>query len=316
MWTLNYLDSDISSNERGLLARMSHKTTKGSGRDGRESRSTSTNTRNSEDANTKSMDALAKAVSAIQVSIDSFREESRASIASLHTTLNALGQRITSVEEGLNGLDKRLDSVELAQASLAKVNRELKEKLSYLENYTRRQNIRIMGIKENIEGMKPTEFIANLLMELFGEDNFQISLPVDRAHRSLAPKPAEGDKPRPFIVKLHHFQTKERILRLAREKGSLTYKGSRIHIFPDLSPDIDKRRAAFSDCKQLLHALHVKFGMYYPATLQFSHEKKRMKFTDPTEALAYINNHIAGRSPPHSTEDNEDDESIQNNNVR
>lgn len=174
---------------------MSHKTTKGSGRDGRESRSTSTNTRNSEDANTKSMDALAKAVSAIQVSIDSFREESRASIASLHTTLNALGQRITSVEEGLNGLDKRLDSVELAQASLAKVNRELKEKLSYLENYTRRQNIRIMGIKENTEGMKPTEFIANLLMELFGEDNFQISLPVDRAHRSLAPKPAEGDKP-------------------------------------------------------------------------------------------------------------------------
>lgn len=286
---------------------MSHKTPK----DSRESRSTSRNTTNSEDANSKTMDALAKAVGVIQASINSFREENRASIASLHTTLNALGQRITSVEEGLNELDKRLDGVELSQTSLAKENCELREKVSYLENYTRRQNIRIVGIKENIEGTKPTEFIANLLVELFGEDNFQMSLPVDRAHRSLAPKPRDGDKPRPFIVKLHHFQTKERILRLAREKGALTYNGSRIHIFPDFSPDINKRRAAFSDCKQMLHAAHIKFGMYFPATLQFIHDKKRMKFTDPVEALAYINNHIAGQSPSRSTpdEDNQGDES-------
>lgn len=111
------------------------------------------------------------------------------------------------------------------------------------------------------------EFIANLLMELFGEDSFQIPLPVDRAHRSLAPKAAEGNKPRPFTVKLHHFQTKEQILHLAPEKASLTYKGSRIHIFPDFSSDINKHRVAFSDCKQLLHASLVKFGMYYSATL-------------------------------------------------
>ena len=95
---------------------MSHKTPK----DSRESRSTSRNTTNSEDANSKTMDALAKAVGVIQASINSFREENRASIASLHTTLNALGQRITSVEEGLNELDKRLDGVELSQTSLAK----------------------------------------------------------------------------------------------------------------------------------------------------------------------------------------------------
>ena len=82
---------------------MSHKTPK----DSRESRSTSRNTTNSEDANSKTMDALAKAVGVIEASINSFREENRASIASLHTTLNALGQRITSVEEGPNELDKR-----------------------------------------------------------------------------------------------------------------------------------------------------------------------------------------------------------------
>uniref|UniRef100_A0A3Q2PUB8 L1 transposable element RRM domain-containing protein n=1 Tax=Fundulus heteroclitus TaxID=8078 RepID=A0A3Q2PUB8_FUNHE len=209
--------------------------------------------------------------------------------ASLNTTLNAFGQRIASVEDGLNDLDKRLNCVELSQASLAKENRELRDKVTYLENYTRRQNIRIVGIPENTEGAKPTEFIAKLLLELFGEDNFQTPPSVDRAHRSSAPKPGEGNRPRPLIVKLHHFQTKERILRLAREKGKLTYNGTRIHIFPDFRPDINKRRAAFSESKQLLHAAQIKFAMYYPATLQFSHDKNSQLYqVENTNSLTYL----------------------------
>lgn len=153
-----------------------------------------------------------------------------------------------------------------------------------------------MGIKENVEGPKPTEFITKLLLELLGEDNFQLQLRLDRAHRSLAPKPGEGDRQRPFIVKLHHFQTKEQILRLARERGTLTYNGSRVHIFPDFSPDVNKRRAAFSESKQMLHKAKIKFAMYYPATLQFIHNNKNMRFTDPREALAFIGNNIAESS--------------------
>ncbi|MEQ2173760.1 hypothetical protein GOODEAATRI_000764 [Goodea atripinnis] len=120
----------------------------------------------------------------MQTSMDSLREESRASAASLHTSLTEVAQRITSMEEGLNGQDNRLDSMEHIQATLTKENRDLKEKVSHLENYMRRRNIRIMGIKENMEGRKPTEFITNLLVKLFGEDVFQTPLPVARAHGS------------------------------------------------------------------------------------------------------------------------------------
>lgn len=65
----------------------------------REGRSTTRNTANSTansetEANSKSMDTLTKAVSAIQASIDSFREENRTSIASLQTTLNAFGHHV------------------------------------------------------------------------------------------------------------------------------------------------------------------------------------------------------------------------------
>lgn len=255
------------------------------------------------------MQALAKAVTAVQTSIDSFREENRASIASLQETLNGYGQRITDMEDGMNELDKRLDRVETTQTLLSQENNALKEKVAYLENYTRRQNIRIVGIPENVEGPRPSEFVTKLLMDALGEDSFENPPSVDRAHRTLAPKPVDGvNKPRPLIIKLHHFQTKELILRLARQKGPLSYNGTKFHIFPDYSPDVNKRRAAFAETKKQLHAAKIQFGLYYPATLQFTHNGKRMRFTDPTMALTYVNKIVAaedGQSVSHATVEDE-----------
>ena len=245
------------------------------------------------DANANNMKMLADAVTAVQTSINSFREENRASIASLHSILSVYGQRITDVEDGMKEFDKRLSSVETSQTSLVKENDALKEKVEYLENYTRRQNIRIVGIPEDAEGPRPSEFITRLLIDVLGEDSFEKPPSVDRAHRSLAPKSTGGDnRLRPFIVKLHHFQTKELILRLARQKGPLSYNRSRFHIFPDYSPDVNKRRTAFSESKKKLHAAKIRFGLYYPATLQFTHNGRRMKFTDPVTALSFVNKNV------------------------
>lgn len=152
-------------------------------------------------------------------------------------------------------LDKRLDRVETTQTLMAKENDALKEKVAYLERYTRRQNIRIVGIPENLKGQRLSEFITKLLMEVLGEDNFEKVPSVDRAHRTLAPKPADSvNKPRPLIVKVHHFQTKELVLCLARQKDPLSYNGTKFHIFPDYSPDVNKRSVAFAETKKQLHA--------------------------------------------------------------
>lgn len=92
---------------------------------------------------------------------------------------------------------------------------------------------------------------------------------VDRSHRTLAPKPVDAvNKPRPLIVKLH--QSKELVLRLARQKGPLSLNGTKFHIFHDYSPDVNKRRAAFAQTKKQLHAAKIQFSLYYPAALQFT----------------------------------------------
>lgn len=152
----------------------------------RSGNTTSNSTANSEaDANAKHMEEIAKAVATIQAFI-----EKKASLFSLHTKYE-----ITDVEERLNRFDQRLSSLELSQALVAKENCAVREKVTHLDNYTRRQNICIMRIKENTEG-----------------ERFQKSPSVHRAHRSSAPK--DDNKSRPFILKLHHFQNKDLILLL------------------------------------------------------------------------------------------------------
>ena len=57
--------------------------------------------------------------------------------------------------------------------------------------------------------------------------------------------------------------------------------------------------------KEARHAAKIQFGLYYPATLQFTHNGKRIKFTDSAEALTYINNNVSaddGHSALHAAE--------------
>ncbi|KAJ3595055.1 hypothetical protein NHX12_004360 [Muraenolepis orangiensis] len=77
----------------------------------------------------------------------------------------------------------------------------LKAKNIDLEGRSRRNNLRIIGLPESIEGPRPTAFYSEVLVKLFGDQVLQTPPELDRAHRTLAAKPRQGDNPRPVIVK-------------------------------------------------------------------------------------------------------------------
>lgn len=88
-----------------------------------------------------------------------------------------------------------------------------------LENSSRRNNIRKTGLPEKVEGMQPATFIEVFLKELFGSEAFPTPPTVYRA-REVAISHKKQDVPlRPFIARVYHYQTKERIMKLAREVG-------------------------------------------------------------------------------------------------
>jgi hypothetical protein len=55
-----------------------------------------------------------------------------------------------------------------------------------------------------------------------------------------------------IIIKTPNAQNKERILKVVREKGQLTYKGRPMRIPPDFSPETMKARRSWADVIQTL----------------------------------------------------------------
>ncbi|ROL42539.1 hypothetical protein DPX16_13946 [Anabarilius grahami] len=113
-----------------------------------------------------------------------------------------LKKRVDELELAMTGCDSRLEDVERICEELRSVNTFLCAKVNDLEGRSRRLNLKFVGIKEGAEQGHPTTFITELIAMLFGQDKFPKPVKVDRAHRSLRPKPSDDERPRPIIAKL------------------------------------------------------------------------------------------------------------------
>ena len=66
------------------------------------------------------------------------------------------------------------------------------------------------------------------------------------------------------------MQIKERILRAAKEKGQVTYKGKPIRLTPDFSMETMKARRSWIEVLQKLRDHGCKPRLLYPAKLSFT----------------------------------------------
>lgn len=219
------------------------------------------------------------------------RDELTVKVESLLTMQAEAAATQTSMEQSLSDTCDRVTALENSYKTLAAEHKKLQEKNIDLENRSRRQNIRIIGIPEGSEANKPTDFVAKFLIKTLGEENFDGSILIDRAHRSLAPKPRAGERPRPMIARLHYYTDKDKIMSLSRSKGALLFEGSPVHIFPDMSPEVGRQRAAFNSVKVKLRNAGIPYRMLFPAKLEITMDGSRMSFSDPraVERLIEVN---------------------------
>lgn len=199
------------------------------------------------------------------------------------------GQRIVSLETSAESDDQRLSALETRCVELADSNNKLLRKMTDLESRSRRNNIRIIGLPESIEGPQPTTFFSELLVELLGEETLTSPPELDRAHRSLAAKPPSGSRPRPVIIRLHRYQTKDLIVQEARKRrGKLQYRGTSVQIFEDYAPEVAEERSKYRTVMADLYNLSLRPALLFPARLQVTlGDGTKKRFSSPEEASAF-----------------------------
>ncbi|XP_013860134.1 uncharacterized protein LOC106515067 [Austrofundulus limnaeus] len=210
-----------------------------------------------------------------------------ATLASTQASLLNLVDRIKEVEEATSNHEGRLSKLEETCARTQAENEALRVKMIDLEARSRRQNIKIIGLPEKIEGGSPREFLMKFIPELLGADHFHTQLEVDRAHRLGTRLPGDNARPRAMIARIHYFHVKEMILRLARQQFPLRHKDKSIYIFPDYPAEVIRQRQAFDSVKKRLQDAGARCGVLYPARLRVTIGSTDKTFSSPRDAEVF-----------------------------
>ena len=96
---------------------------------------------------------------------------------------------------------------------------------------------------------------------------------VQEAYRTPNKRDQKRKSSHHIIITTLNTQSKERILKAAREKDQVTYKGILIRITPDFSTETMKARRAWSEVMQTLREHKCQPRVLYPAKLSINMEK-------------------------------------------
>ena len=75
--------------------------------------------------------------------------------------------------------------------------------------------------------------------------------------------------PRPIIIRLPKIKYRERILKAAREKETVTYKGVRVRLSADFSRETLQARRGWKEVFQVMKGKDLHSRVLYPTKLVF-----------------------------------------------
>ena len=157
----------------------------------------------------------------------------------------------------INNLKTKCKTIQTNEAAVKDLNKnvnDLKNKIIELENRSRRNNLRLDGIPENVnETWNDCELkIKRLLKETL---DINEDIEIERAHRTGK---QHAEKPRTIVFKLLRYKDKDLIL-----KNGNRLKGSGIFVYEDFAKEtVEKRKQLWEEVKK-----HRRAGKY--AVLQY-----------------------------------------------
>ena len=116
------------------------------------------------------------------------------------------------------------------------------------------------------EGEEEEQEMENLFEKIMKGNRLPGSLGSSRVPKKLGPT---RNTPRHIIIKLPKIKDKERILKAAREKERVTYKGVLITPSADFSKETLQARRGWKEVFEVMKSKDLHPRLLYPAKLSF-----------------------------------------------
>ena len=142
------------------------------------------------------------------------------------------------------------------------------------------------------EGEEQEQEIENLFEKIIKENFPNLAKEIDmqvlqaqRVQKKLNPR---TNTPRHIKIKLPKIKDKERILKAAREKETVTYKGLLRRLSADFSKETLQARRVWKEVFQVMKGKDLHPRLFYPAKLLFRMEGQIKCFSDKVKLKEFI----------------------------
>ena len=155
------------------------------------------------------------------------------------------------------------------------------DSLRELWDNIKRNNIRIIGVPGGEEREKgPEKIFAKIIVKNFPNMGKEIATQVQEAQRVPYRINPRRDTPRHVVINLAKIKDKEKLLRAAREKWQITYKGTPIRLTADFLAETLQDRREWHDILKVMKGKNLQPRLLYLARLSFKFDGEIKSFTD------------------------------------
>lgn len=145
------------------------------------------------------------ALSSLNIQFGALKDD----ITHIRHDVQKAAERATLIETRISELEDQFTPVQRDSRKNNQAITALWAKADDLENRSRRNNARVVGVPEKVEGSNPSDYFESWLLKTFGKETLTPLYAVERAHRvPMRPLPP-GAPPRPVLIKLLHFKDRD-----------------------------------------------------------------------------------------------------------
>lgn len=207
-------------------------------------------------------------------------------LGTIQETLSKHAEDIKAQRTITATLQTRVKNAEDTTSQHSQILNQLENKFVALEDRSRRDNLRLIFLKEGEEKGNALAYLMSNIHKWFPRltDN---PPELMRAHRIGPPRPSSA-APRVMIVKCLRFTDRDRILNESR-RTPVEVAGHTVRFAPDYSDCTARRRRPCYPLMNRARGLGYEAFLLYPAVIKLVHGAEQHLFNEPAEAETFLN---------------------------